>query len=366
MKFRHTSVTCRRRWLLSRSIFEIEKKNSKKIELEKEMSEPGFWDNPEYAQRVVGEFKDAKNITEQFSELEKDIKDVMELAEMVEAEESEEASMQTEIEEHFHTIEREYRSFRVEVTLSGEYDRLNVFMSIHAGAGGTEACDWTAMLLRMYCRWIESRGWKYSLVDENPDEEAGYKRVMLHITGTYAYGYLKSEIGVHRLVRISPFDAQGKRHTSFAAVDVIPEYEENSDIDIQENDIRIDTYRSSGAGGQHVNVTDSAVRITHIPTGIVVQCQNERSQHKNKSTAMKILKSRLEHLEEIKRDRRMKELYGEKGEIAWGNQIRSYVLTPYTMVRDHRTDLKKGNFQKVLDGDLDDLIYAYLDQNAAL
>jgi len=352
--------------LLSRNIFEIEKKEKEKRDYEQEMAEPGFWDNPEHAQKVVAEFKERKHITEWFGILEKDIRDVMELAEMIQEEGTAEASIQDEIEEHFRSVEESYRKFRIEVTLSGEYDRCNIFMSIHAGAGGTEACDWTEMLLRMYCRWFESRGWKYRLVDENPDEEAGYKRVMLHVEGLYAYGYLKSELGVHRLVRISPFDAQGKRHTSFAAVDVIPEYEEESEIEIDEKDLRIDTYRSSGAGGQHVNVTDSAVRITHIPTGIVVQCQNERSQHKNKSTAMKILKSRLEHLEEIQRDRKMKELYGEKGEIAWGSQIRSYVLTPYTMVKDHRTGVKKGNFEKVLDGDLDDLIYAYLEQNAAL
>lgn len=245
-------------------------------------------------------------------------------------------------------------------TFASETDRNNAIMTIHPGAGGTESQDWAQMLMRMYIRWAENKGFKVEVVDILPGEEAGIKSATLTITGDYAYGYLKAEAGVHRLVRISPFDANKRRHTSFAAVLVYPEVSEDVEIEIKDEDIKIDTFRASGAGGQHVNKTSSAVRITHIPTGIIVSCQNERSQHKNKATALKILRSRLYAIKKKEQDKRMEELIGEKKDIAWGNQIRSYILQPYQMVKDHRTGIEKGNVTAVLDGDIDDFIKGYL------
>lgn len=244
--------------------------------------------------------------------------------------------------------------------LSGKDDNKNAILSIHPGAGGTESQDWAQILMRMYLRWSEKHGFKAEVVDFLPGEEAGLKSVTITINGNYAYGYLKSERGVHRLVRISPFDANKRRHTSFASIFVIPEIDEAIDVVIRDEDIRIDTYRSSSAGGQHVNVTDSAVRITHYPTGIVAQCQNERSQHRNKDTAMKILKSRLYEYYQKKKQEEMEELHGEKKEIAWGSQIRSYIFQPYQLIKDHRTNYEKGNVQAVLDGEIDEFIRAYL------
>jgi peptide chain release factor 2 len=234
------------------------------------------------------------------------------------------------------------------------------FFSIHAGAGGTESCDWAAMLLRMYTRYFDENGFSYEQMDITPGEEAGIRSVTLRVSGPFAFGKLSCEVGVHRLVRISPFDSQGRRHTSFVAVDAIPEYDEDVEIEIKDDDLRIDTYRAGGAGGQHVNKTSSAVRITHIPTGIVVQCQNDRSQHKNRAEAMRMLKSRLYMLEQQKRDAELAKLYSSKGEIAWGNQIRSYVLQPYQMVKDHRTDYQTGNVEAVLDGAIEPFIESYL------
>jgi peptide chain release factor 2 len=248
--------------------------------------------------------------------------------------------------------------------LDGEDDDKNAIVSINAGAGGTEAQDWAEMLFRMYTRWVERRGYRIELIDFQPGDEAGIKSVTFTAEGENAYGYLKSEIGVHRLVRISPFNASGKRHTSFASVFVYPELDQEIVVDIEDKDLRIDVFRASGAGGQHVNKVSSAVRITHLPTGIVVQCQNERSQHKNRAQAMKVLKSRLYMLERQKRDDEMSKLYGDKGEIAWGNQIRSYVLQPYQMVKDHRTNHQTGNVEAVLDGDLDPFIESYLRHRA--
>ncbi len=330
------------------------------------MNAQGFWDNQEKAQEIVAEFKDVNSTLEMFDSVFDDISEHLELIEMMEADGESGEQIVSEIESGIRELEASYRDFRLKATLSGEYDSLNAFFSIHSGAGGTESCDWTGILLRMYTRWFESRGWSYSLIDENPEVEAGFKSVMLHVKGSYVYGYLQSEVGVHRLVRISPFDAKSRRHTSFSAVDVIPEYKDQGDIVIDENDLRIDTYRSSGAGGQHVNTTDSAVRITHIPSGIVVACQQERSQHKNKAMALKVLQVKLDHLEKMKKDQKLKELYGDKGEIAWGNQIRSYVFTPYTMVRDHRTDVKVSDYQRVLDGDLDEFVSAFLEMKAEM
>ncbi len=247
--------------------------------------------------------------------------------------------------------------------LSGKFDANNAYLSLHAGAGGTESCDWNAMLYRMYCRYCENRGFELSVLDYLAGEEAGIKSVTFLVTGPYAYGYLKAERGVHRLVRISPFDANKRRHTSFASLDVVAEVDDDIEIEIDENDLRVDTYRSSGAGGQHVNKTDSAIRLTHIPTGIVVACQAERSQHSNRNRAMKMLLAKLNELEMDKKRKEMEKFYGEKGEIAWGRQIRSYVLQPYTMVKDHRTEVETGNTQAVLDGEIDLFVEAYLKQN---
>jgi peptide chain release factor 2 len=251
---------------------------------------------------------------------------------------------------------------RVELrtTLSGRHDRNGAFISVHAGAGGTEACDWASMLLRAYTRWAEESNFKIKIIDALADDEAGYRNATLQVDGSYSYGYLKSEIGVHRLVRISPFDAKNRRHTSFVSVDVLPILPDDIQVEINPSDLRIDTYRAGGAGGQHVNKTDSAVRMTHLPTGIVVQCQNERSQHSNRASAMKVLQARLVHLEEAKREKELATMYSEKGEIAWGNQIRSYVLQPYTMVKDHRTGHEDGNANAVLDGRMQPFIEAYL------
>ncbi len=302
--------------------------------------------------------KALKSEAEPFTALEKMHEDAALLFELAE-EEGDDGSM-AEVRGDVEALDAGLAKLRFRLMFGGPHDRKNVFLSIHAGAGGTESCDWALMLLRMYLRWAERHGMEARMLDELPGESAGIKRATLNVRGTRAYGHLKSEIGVHRLVRISPFDSGARRHTSFASVDVVPEFEDDVEVDIKEDDLRIDTFRSSGAGGQHVNVTDSAVRITHLPTGVVVSCQNERSQHKNRSTAMKILKARLFRLEEQKREAELQKLYGEKGEIAWGNQIRSYVLQPYQMVKDHRTNHETGNTDAVLDGDIDAFIEAYL------
>jgi len=257
-------------------------------------------------------------------------------------------------------LQSSVRNEELKLMLGSEQDAMNAIMTIHAGAGGTEAQDWAEMLLRMYLRWAERKGFSTTIIDYQPGDEAGVKSVSLTIEGEYAYGYAKAEIGIHRLVRISPFDSGARRHTSFASVFVYPEVDDEINIEIDDNDLRIDTYRSTGAGGQHVNKTDSAVRITHLPTGIVVQCQNERSQHKNKAMAMKFLKSRLYEIEVQEQRKKIDELNKTKKDIAWGSQIRSYILHPYKMVKDHRTNLEAGNANRVLDGDIDDFIEAYL------
>ena len=267
-----------------------------------------------------------------------------------------------DIKEETAQLSKEIAELSFRLKMSGEHDRLNAILTIHAGAGGTEACDWTEMLVRMYRMWAESRKYKVEVTDLLAGEEAGLKRITFLVRGHYAYGYLKAEIGVHRLVRISPFDSNQRRHTSFAACDVLPEFEEELEIEIQEKDLRVDTYRASGHGGQHVNKTDSAVRITHLPTGIVAQCQNDRSQHKNRATAMKMLKARLYELELDKKREERERRYTEKGDIGWGNQIRSYVFQPYTMVKDHRTNFQVGNIEAVMNGALDPFIEAYLEK----
>jgi len=321
------------------------------------MSESGFWQDTQTANKIVQELKELKSCIEPWQE---QYKKYEELRELIEITDKEDEAFLKQIEHNLQTISEQIQDLELKAILSGEFDRTSAIVSINAGAGGTEACDWTDMLFRMYNRWAQSRGYKFQNTDLLPGEEAGIKNATFRIIGPFAYGYLKSESGVHRLVRISPFDANKRRHTSFASVDVIPEVEDNIQLDIKTEELRIDTFRSSGAGGQHVNVTDSAVRITHLPTGIVVQCQNERSQHQNKHTAMKILRAKLYELERRKQQEKLNKQYGEKQKIEWGSQIRSYVMHPYSMVKDHRTNIETGNVQAVMDGDIDMFIEAYL------
>ena len=321
------------------------------------MSRAGFWDNPEMAQSVVSQLSALKAVVEPAEELHREVKDLKELVEIVSQSDQEELE---QLEDDLNALVKRCGQIELTGLLSRPEDMKDCFFSIHAGAGGTESCDWVSMLLRMYTRYFDAHKYRYQQLDITPGEEAGIRSITLRVSGPYAFGKLSCEIGVHRLVRISPFDANKRRHTSFAAVDCMPEFDEDSDIEIKEDDLRFDFYRAGGAGGQHVNKTSSAVRIIHEPTGIVVQCQNERSQHKNRAEAMKMLKARLYMLEQQKRDAELAKIYSEKGEIAWGNQIRSYVLQPYQMVKDHRTDFQTGNVDAVLDGDLDSFIESYL------
>ena len=325
------------------------------------MSQPGFWDRPDAAQQVVSEASRLKNVlvpVKAFARKVDDLKAMMELE--AESDGDGAASMEAEIASLAPALRGELDALEIKSFLSGPMDKNNAIVNIHAGAGGTESCDWADMLLRMYTRWAERSGYQVEVEDIAPGEEAGITRATFRIIGDNAYGYFKAERGVHRLVRISPFDANKRRHTTFGAVDVIAEVSDDIDVDVKEEDLRVDTYRSSGKGGQHVNKTESAVRLTHLPTGIVVACQNERSQHKNKATAMKLLKSRIfEKLQDEKRAE-MERFYGEKGEIGWGNQIRSYVFQPYQMVKDLRTGAETGNIQAVMDGDIDRFIHAWL------
>jgi peptide chain release factor 2 len=341
--------------------FDLPNKKSQLQKLEEKMAKAGFWDNPETAQLVVSQLSALKSVVEPVEELQREVKDLQELYELAAESDRDELAQLTE-----DLASLEKRCVQIELTglLSRPEDMKNCFFSIHAGAGGTESCDWANMLLRMYTRYFESCKYKYKELDITPGEEAGIRSITLGVSGPFAYGKLSCEVGVHRLVRISPFDANKRRHTSFAAVDCVPEFDEDIDIEIKEDDLEIDFYRASGAGGQHVNKVSSAVRIKHGPTGIVVQCQNERSQHKNRAEAMKLLKAKLYMLERQKRDAELAKLYSEKGEIAWGNQIRSYVMQPYQMVKDHRTNFQTGNVQAVLDGELDGFIETYLRHRA--
>jgi len=328
-------------------------------ELEARMAGPDFWGNQEQARQVIDEANRLKRWTDPLNNLDSRLRDLAELCELTEGEEEELAA---EISSDTQEIEKELGQLELLQMLSGKDDPRDTILTIHPGAGGTESQDWAQMLARMYSRWIEAHGYKSNLLDLQPGEEAGIKSITMEVQGRYAYGYLKAEKGVHRLVRISPFDANKRRHTSFASVFVYPLVEDNIEVEIDEKDLRIDTFRASGAGGQHVNKTDSAVRITHLPTGIVVQCQNERSQFRNKDNAMKILRARLyeQKLENERAERQA--LEAEKKEIAWGSQIRSYVLHPYTMVKDHRTGFERGDSTAVLEGDLDGFIEEYLKQ----
>jgi peptide chain release factor 2 len=287
-----------------------------------------------------------------------EVEDLQTLAEL--AVEDSDESLTRELQEGLGEAREALSDLELTTVLSGEHDQSNAILSINAGAGGTEACDWAEMLLRMYSQWAEGRRYEFQVVDSVPGEGAGFRNVTAQVRGPWAYGYLKAEVGVHRLVRISPFDASKRRHTSFAAVDVVPEIDESIEVDIKPDDLRVETFRSSGAGGQHVNKTDSAVRITHLPTGVVVSCQNERSQHSNRRTAMTILRARLYELERAKRDEEMAALRGDQQNIEWGSQIRSYVLQPYTMVKDHRTSVETGDVERVLNGDLDEFMRAHL------
>lgn len=321
------------------------------------MSRPGFWSDSEQANKIISEFKELKSRLEPWDKYQSQYQDILELSKLVEEDDQKTLA---ELQEEFLTLSNALDKLEFEILLNGEDDKCSAILSINAGAGGTEACDWVQMLARMYIRWAEAKRFSTRTVDFLSGEEAGLKNVTIMIGGRFAYGWLKTEIGVHRLVRISPFDSARRRHTSFASVDVIPEIEGEISIVINPSDLRIDTYRSSGAGGQHVNVTDSAVRITHLPTGIVAQCQNERSQFKNKSTAMKVLKARLYERELREKEQERAKKNQKKMEIAWGSQIRSYVLYPYSLVKDHRTAFQTANTQAVMDGNIDQFMEAYL------
>ncbi|MDR2645211.1 MAG: peptide chain release factor 2 [Endomicrobium sp.] len=327
-------------------------------EIEKEISVPNFWNDQNNAKRVMSELDDLKNLCNLWQDMHLQVKDLIELKDLAESE-NDDAALK-EVEDGSKKLEKVLSSFETKTKLSGEHDRNNAIMSIHAGAGGTESCDWAQMLVRMYSRWAEDKGFEIEVVDSLDGDEAGIKSITMIIKGEYAYGFLQSEMGVHRLVRISPFDSNKRRHTSFSSVDVIPEIEDNIDIIIEDKDIRIDTYRASGAGGQHINKTDSAVRITHLPTGIIVQSQNDRSQIKNRATAMKLLKAKLYELEQEKQRASYEKHYNEKGSIEWGSQIRSYVFMPYQLVKDHRTSYETSQVNAVMDGEIDAFIGAYL------
>jgi len=339
-------------------IFDIERLNNRVEEIETLMHAPAFWDKPADAQRISREKSHIEKELKKWADAEKALENLDILVELSEEEGAED--LLNEIRDGVNELNNKLNQLEVETLLSGEIDLNNAIVSIHPGAGGTESQDWAEMLMRLYIRWAERHGYKVEILDYQAGEEAGIKDVTFNVIGDYAYGYLKAESGVHRLVRISPFDANKRRHTSFSSIFVYPEIEDDITVEINEDDLRIDTYRASGAGGQHVNKTSSAVRITHIPTGIVVQCQNERSQHKNKSTAMKILRARIFELKRVEQAKKMEGLTSEKKDIAWGSQIRSYVLQPYQMVKDHRTNVESGNVTAVLDGDIDMFIEAYL------
>ncbi|MDD5451349.1 MAG: peptide chain release factor 2 [Desulfovibrionales bacterium] len=341
-----------------RGHLDLDNKTERLRELDKIMAKNNFWEDSATAAAIL---KERAAIQAEIGEWRASAEDLEETEVLLElAIEEDDRETARESEKKLLSLERAIEQAEFNRMLCGEHDRSNAIMSINAGAGGTEAQDWTQMLLRMYTMWTQSKGYRLTVIDILPGDEAGVKNITFTVAGPYAYGYLKAEIGVHRLVRISPFDASGRRHTSFASVSVLPELDETITVDINEADLRIDTYRASGAGGQHVNKTSSAVRITHIPTGIVVQCQNERSQHKNKATAMKILRARLYEREKAIQDKKKQDIHDEKKEIAWGNQIRSYILQPYRLIKDHRTNLEIGNVDAVLNGDLDPFISAFL------
>ena len=323
-----------------------------------EMQAPDFWNDPEKSNQKMREAKNLKDIVGTMDGLSSQYDDILTLIEM--GYEDNDPAIIPDIQQELKEFKETFENIRINTLLSGEYDRNNAILKLNAGAGGTESCDWCSMLYRMYTRWAERRGFALEVIDYLDGDEAGIKSVTFQINGENAYGYLKSEKGVHRLVRISPFNAQGKRQTSFVSLDVMPDIEDDVDVEVKDEDIRIDTYRSSGAGGQHINKTSSAIRITHFPTGIVVTCQNERSQFQNKDKAMQMLKAKLYMLKQEENAEKLSDIRGDVKEIGWGNQIRSYVMQPYTMVKDHRTNAETGNVDSVMDGKLDLFINAYL------
>ncbi|HHY36234.1 MAG TPA: peptide chain release factor 2 [Firmicutes bacterium] len=346
-----------------RESLDIAGKEARIAALEEEAARPGFWEDPAAAQEVMQELTRHRDAVQGFRQVEKELEELEVLAQLGE----EEGDQETlgEVAAALEGLQARVERMELAALLHGDYDGHNAIVALHAGAGGTEAQDWVGMLLRMYTRWAEDNGFQVEVLDLLPGEEAGVKSATILVSGENAYGYLKGEMGVHRLVRISPFDASGRRHTSFAAVEVLPEVKDDElEVEIKPQDLRIDTFRASGAGGQHVNKTDSAVRITHLPTGIVVTCQGERSQHANRARAMKILQARLFERERRARESELDQLRGEQQEIAWGSQIRSYVFQPYKLVKDHRTGVEVGNAEGVMDGNLDPFIFAYLRQNA--
>nr|WP_156313970.1 peptide chain release factor 2 [Lysinibacillus sp. ZYM-1] len=341
-----------------RGSLDLENKEARIQELDEMMLEPGFWDDQQGAQVIINEGNGLKAIVNEYKDLEETHENLDMTLELLREEPDEE--LQEELGNELAEFQQKMVDFELQLLLSGPYDQNNAILELHPGAGGTESQDWGSMLLRMYTRWAEKRGFKVETMDYLPGDEAGIKSVTISIKGHNAFGYLQAEKGVHRLVRISPFDSSGRRHTSFVSCDVMPEFDDNIEIDIRTEDLKIDTYRATGAGGQHINTTDSAVRITHIPSGTVVQCQAERSQIKNREKAMAMLKGKLYQLELEKQQAQLDEIRGEQKEIGWGSQIRSYVFHPYSMVKDHRTNEETGNVGAVMDGDLDPFINAYL------
>ena len=327
-------------------------------ELEEEITKPGFWDDQNNAKKVMSKLDGLKNTVNLWKDMDKQVNDLIELKDLADAENDE--SFLKDVSEGSDKLEKILKAFETKTKLGGEHDINNAILSIHAGAGGTESCDWAQMLVRLYSRWAEDKGFETEVVDSLDGDEAGIKSLTMIVKGEYSYGFLQSEIGVHRLVRVSPFDSNKRRHTSFASVDVIPEVEDDINIVVDDKDIRIDTYRASGAGGQHINKTDSAVRITHSATGIIVQSQNDRSQIKNRATAMKLLKAKLYELEQEKQRASYEKHYNEKGAIEWGSQIRSYVFMPYQMVKDTRTGYETSQVAAVMDGDIDGFIDSFL------
>ena len=357
-QFKYTLSTYEKPLQEVRESLNLDAKIRRIDELDKTMEEPSFWEDAELSTRLVKEARHLKDTVAEFNRLQNQYEEIGLMIEM--GYEENDPAIVPEIQKMVDEFSDELEALRLRTLLTGEYDGNNAIMRLNAGAGGTESCDWCSILYRMYCRWAESKGFSVEMLDYLAGEEAGIKSVTLQINGENAFGYLKSERGVHRLVRISPFNANGKRQTSFVSCDVMPDIEEDLDVEINPDDLRIDTYRSSGAGGQHINKTSSAVRITHIPTGIVVQCQNERSQFQNKDRAMQMLKAKLYMLKQQENAEKISDLRGDVKEIAWGSQIRSYVLQPYTLIKDHRTGFESGNVTSVLDGGIDGFISAYL------